>query len=105
MKGATVAVLLARNAPYARIHVPENIRARVKAGDSATIRVDGVERTFAGKVRFISSEAEFTPYYALTQADRSKLSFLAEVEFEDAAAARLPSGVPLDVTLQLAAPP
>ena len=105
MKGATVAVLLALSAPYARIHVPENMRARVKPGNTATIHVDGVERAFAGRVRFVSSEAEFTPYYALTQADRSKLSYLAEVEFEDADAAQLPSGVPLDVTLQLAATP
>ncbi|HEV8444569.1 MAG TPA: HlyD family efflux transporter periplasmic adaptor subunit [Steroidobacteraceae bacterium] len=103
-KGATVAVLLARNAPYARIHVPENIRARVRPGDGATIHVDGIERTYAGKVRYVSSEAEFTPYYALTQADRSKLSFLAEVEFADAEATQLPSGVPLDVTLQLSSP-
>jgi HlyD family secretion protein len=103
-KGATVAVLLARNAPYARIHVPENIRARVRPGDGATIHVDGIERTYAGKVRYVSSEAEFTPYYALTQADRSKLSFLAEVEFADAGATQLPSGVPLDVTLQLSSP-
>ena len=35
-------------------------------------------------MRFISSEAEFTPYYALTAADRSKLSFRAEVAFDDA---------------------
>ena len=104
-KGATVAVLLASNAPYARIHVPESIRARVKPGGNATIHVDGVDRAFAGKVRFISSEAEFTPYYALTQADRSKLSFLAEVEFADADARQLPSGVPLDVTLDLSAAP
>ena len=81
------------------------MRARVKPGNTATIHVDGVERAFAGRVRFVSSEAEFTPYYALTQADRSKLSYLAEVEFEDADAAQLPSGVPLDVTLQHAATP
>jgi HlyD family secretion protein len=104
-KGATVAVLLARTAPYARIHIPESIRARVKPGGTATIHVDGVDRAYAGKVRFVSSEAEFTPYYALTQADRSKLSFLAEVEFSDADATQLPSGVPLDVTLDLPAAP
>jgi HlyD family secretion protein len=104
-KGATVAVLLARNAPYARIHVPESIRARVKPGGGATIHVDGVDRVFRGKVRYVSSEAEFTPYYALTQADRSKLSFLAEVELVDANATQLPSGVPLDVTLELSAAP
>jgi HlyD family secretion protein len=102
--GATVAVLLANSLPYARIHVPEPMRARVRTGTPAIIRVDGVEREFRGQVRFISSEAEFTPYFALTAADRSKLSFRAEVAFDDAEAASLPSGLPLDVSLDLESP-
>ncbi|HEX6639034.1 MAG TPA: HlyD family efflux transporter periplasmic adaptor subunit [Steroidobacteraceae bacterium] len=100
-RGATVAVLLADEAPYARIHVPAPMRARVTEGMAATLRVDGVEQGYQGKVRFIASEAEFTPYYSLTAADRSRLSFLAEVVFDDAEARRLPSGVPVDVTLSL----
>jgi HlyD family secretion protein len=104
VQGATIAVLLTTAAPYARIHVPEPLRARVKTGTPATIRVDGVDREFRGQVRFISSEAEFTPYYALTTADRSKLSFRAEVAFDDAEASKLPSGLPLDVSLELATP-
>jgi HlyD family secretion protein len=103
-RGATVAVLLSNAAPFARVHVPEPMRSRVKIGTAATLRVDGVDVAFKGQVRFVSSEAEFTPYYSLTAADRSKLSFLAEVVFEDAAAATLPSGVPVDVTLELASP-
>jgi HlyD family secretion protein len=103
-RGATVGVLLANTAPYARVHVPTPIRARVKPGTQATLKVDGVERTFKGQVRFIASEAEFTPYYSLTAADRSRLSFLAEVVFDDAEALSLPSGVPVDVTLELESP-
>ena len=103
-RGATVAVLLASTAPFARIHVPEPIRAQVKIGTPATLRVDGIEREFKGQVRFIASEAEFTPYYSLTAADRSRLAFMAEVVFDDAADASLPSGVPVDVTLDLATP-
>jgi HlyD family secretion protein len=80
------------------------MRSRVGIGTAATLRVDGVDRAFKGQVRFVSSEAEFTPYYSLTAADRSKLSFLAEVVFDDAEAATLPSGVPVDVTLELASP-
>jgi HlyD family secretion protein len=99
-----VAVLLADTAPYARIHVPAPLRARVRQGTPATLRVDGVERAFSGKVRFIASDAEFTPYYSLTAADRSRLSFLAEVVFDDAAARELPSGVPVNVSLTLAEP-
>lgn len=104
VKGATVAVLLASTAPYARIHVPEQIRARVKPGTQATLHVDGIERSWRGQVRFVSSEAEFTPYYALTAADRSRLSFRAEVAFDDSEAASLPSGVPVDVSLELTEP-
>jgi HlyD family secretion protein len=104
VRGATVAVLLTSGAPYARVHVPEGIRARVKTGTAATIQVDGVEKAFKGQVRFVASEAEFTPYYSLTAADRSKLSFLAEVVIEDAEAEKLPSGVPLEVTLELESP-
>jgi len=103
-RGATVAILLTTNAPFARVHVPTPIRAQVKIGTPATLRVDGVDRTFKGQVRFIASEAEFTPYYSLTAADRSRLSFLCEVVFDDAEAAKLPSGVPVDVTLEPAAP-
>ena len=103
-RGATVAVLLATTAPFARIHVPEPVRAQVKSGTTATLKVDGVEHTFKGHVRFIASEAEFTPYYSLTAADRSRLAFMAEVVIDDAEASTLPAGVPVDVTLDLAAP-
>lgn len=103
-RGATVAVLLANTAPFARVHVPEPIRAKVKVGTTATLRVDGIERTFNGQVRFIASDAEFTPYYSLTAADRSRLSFVAEVVIDDSDGASLPSGVPVDVTLALASP-
>jgi len=103
-RGATVAVLLASTAPFARVHVPAPIRAKVRIGTPAILHVDGVERAFKGQVRFIASDAEFTPYYSLTAADRSRLSFLAEVVFDDAEARDLPSGVPVDVTLELEKP-
>lgn len=103
-RGATVAVLLAEGAPYARIHVPAPIRAGVQTGTPATLRVDGVGRTFKGQVRFVASEAEFTPYYSLTAADRSRLSFLAEVAFDESEALELPAGLPVDVTLEIGEP-
>ena len=46
--GAVVAVLLADGAPYARVYVPEEIRARVVPGARATVRIDGVEGEFSG---------------------------------------------------------
>ena len=63
--GAPLAVLLVGDAPYARVYVPEPIRADVKVGDRARVFVDGREQALTGRVRMIRSEPTFTPYYAL----------------------------------------
>ncbi len=95
--GAVIGLMLADSAPYARIYVPAPVRARVVPGLEAIIRVDGVDTDFAGTVRFVSADAAFTPYFALTQRDRSRLSYLAEVTVTDPAAADLPTGLPVEV--------
>ncbi len=97
--GAPVVVMLADGTPYARVHVPETLRAQFKAGSRVLARVDGIAEPLAGTVRYISAEAAFTPYYALTQKDRTRLSYLAEVTLDDARASALPAGVPVQVTL------
>ncbi len=97
--GAVVAVMLADTAPFARVYVPQPIRARVTPGLPATVHVDGIDQAFAGRVRFVSAEAAYTPYYALTQRDRSRLSYLAEIELTDARAQDLPVGMPVEVDL------
>ncbi len=95
--GAPVVVMLAGGAPYARVYVPESLRAAVTAGLRATIRVDGVAGELQGTVRYVAHDAAFTPYYALTQRDRSRLAFLAEVTLTGDQALSLPSGVPVEV--------
>jgi len=95
--GAVVAVMLVNSVPYARVYVPEPVRARVHQGSRAMIYVDGVSAPFPGRVRMISSEAVFTPYYSLTERDRSRLSYVAEVEVAEPAKRELPSGVPVRV--------
>lgn len=94
--GAPLAVMLVGDQPYARVHVPEPLRAGIEVGDAATVLVgaDG-ERRYSGRVRMIRAEPAFTPYYALTGKDAARLSYLAEVQLEDAAA--LPAGLPLRV--------
>jgi HlyD family secretion protein len=92
-------ILLDGGVPYARVYVPEQLRARVQAGSRLSVRVDGVAAPLAGTVRFIAGEASFTPYYSLTQRDRSRLSYLAEIDLPEPAAQSLPVGVPLTVSL------
>jgi len=91
--GATIAIVLDSSRTYARVYVPEHLRSRVIPGVSIDIRVDGIDSAFSGRVRWVSSDATFTPYFALTEHDRSRLSFLAEIDIPEAA--DLPSGVPL----------
>jgi HlyD family secretion protein len=95
--GAVVAVLLAGQAPYARVYLPEPLRTEVQVGSQATVHVDGIEQPFSGHVRRVSADPAFTPYYSLTAHDRSRLSYLTEIELDDAAAAQLPAGIPLQV--------
>jgi len=96
--GSPVAIVLAGKAPFARIYVPEPYRVKVKVGDQLVVHVDGLQKTLTGTLRWISTEAAFTPYYALNQEERARLMYLAEVQLPDSEAG-LPNGVPAQVEL------
>ena len=98
--GATIAVILDAARTYARIYVPEPLRSSIQPGETLDVRVDGDNRAMTGTVRWVSADAVFTPYFALTEHDRSRLSYLAEIDLPDAAL--LPSGVPLEVDFPVA---
>lgn len=98
-KGAPVVVMLADGRPYARVFIPEPRRAEVQAGTRATVRLDGSERDWQAEVRYLSSEAAFTPYYALNERERGRLAFLAEVVLTEPEAQALPAGMPVEVRL------
>ena len=99
--GAPLAILLVGEAPYARVYVPEPLRAGVKPGQAARVFVDGREGSIAGHVRMVRSEPSFTPYYALSGDDAARLSYLAEVVLD--APIDLPAGVPVRVEFAEAA--
>lgn len=95
-RGQAVMIVLGGEQPYARVYVPERLRAHVVPGTEARIFVDGIAEPVAGRVRWVSSEAAFTPYFALTERDRGRLSYLAKVDIAESRA-RLPDGVPVEV--------
>ncbi|MYC58954.1 MAG: HlyD family efflux transporter periplasmic adaptor subunit [Gammaproteobacteria bacterium] len=92
--GDVVAVLLTGDQPYARVYIPEPLRAGLRVGSTMRIAVDGIEQPLTGTIRRIAAEASFTPYFALTERDRGRLSFLAEVRLPDLPE-RLPEGLPV----------
>ena len=95
-QGLPVAVMLAGTQPFARTYVPEPMRTDVAVGDTANVYVDGIDTPFTGRVRWIANDAAFTPYFALTEHDRGRLSFFAKIDIVDATR-RLPDGVPVEV--------
>ena len=94
--GAGVASLLVGDAPYARVFVPSGLRASVHEGDTFLLRVKGIDHDLHAHVRSIASEASFTPYYALTGDDASRLVYRAELVVDDKDSANLPAGLPVE---------
>lgn len=94
--GQPLLVLLGGDRPYARVFIPETLRVHIDAGLPALIHVDGLDVPLNGRVRWVSSESSFTPYFALTERDRGRLSFIAKVDITDEGK-RLPDGVPVEV--------
>lgn len=97
--GATVAVTLAAGAPYARIYLPETLRAKVAPGQAALVHIDGRPDPLPARVRFVSGDAAFTPFFALTEKDRGRLAYLTEVEISDPDGLDAAAGMPVEVNL------
>lgn len=95
--GTTLAILLADDRPYARVYIPEPWRAQLQVGDRRPVRVDGVDRTIPGMLRWVATDPAFTPYYALNASDRARLVYLAEFDLEGGE--QLPTGIPAQVLL------
>lgn len=94
--GQPIMIILAGEQPYARVFVPERLRVRIKPGVAARVFVDGLEAPFDAQVRWVASEAAFTPYFALTERDRGRLTYIAKIDL-DVKGERLPDGVPVEV--------
>lgn len=93
--GDVVAILLSGYQPHARVYVPETHRIDISPGDPVQVLVDGLDDVLQGTVRRIASDASFTPYFALTENDRSRLTYVAEISLP-VLSARLPDGVPVE---------
>jgi HlyD family secretion protein len=94
--GQPIMVILGGRQAYARVYVPEAVRVHVNAGTGARIHVDGLDAPLEGRVRWVSSDAAFTPYFALTERDRGRLSYVAKVDITEQHD-RLADGVPVEV--------
>ncbi len=95
--GRPIVVLLPPENIKVRAFVPETRIGAIRPGDPVRVIVDGVREAFAGKVSFISPQAEYTPPVIYSNESRSKLVFMIEAVFEPGTAAKLHPGQPVDV--------
>lgn len=99
--GTTVATLADLASVYVMIYVTERELGRVRLGDAAEVRIDAFpDRAFAGRVTYISPEAEFTPKNVQTKEDRVKLVFGVKVEIDNRDGLLKP-GLPADAVLRV----
>ena len=97
-QGSIAAIMLADEAPYARVYLPEPYLSQMKVGQKVQVRVDGFAKLIDGTIRRISRDPSFTPHYSLQQGERARLVFLTEVDLPDAR--DLPTGLPVQLLLQ-----
>ena len=88
-----MASLLVGDAPYARAFIPASQRAAMRAGQKFLVHVQGRDQEWNASLRSIAREPSFTPYYALTGDDASRLVYRAEVVLTDQQASLLPAGL------------
>ncbi len=101
-RGETVAMLsnLVKVSDLSKIelmlYVSETELAKVRLGAKVDVRIDSFkDKTFAGKVVYISPESEFTPKNIQTKDERTKLVFGVKVEIPNPAM-ELKAGLPAD---------
>jgi HlyD family secretion protein len=83
-----------------RIYVPENRVGRVRLGQPASLTADSFPgKTYPGRVKFIASEAEFTPKNVQTAEERVKLVYMVKVQITGDPGRDLKPGMPADVVL------
>jgi HlyD family secretion protein len=94
--GAPVVSLLPPGNVKVRFYVPETIIGTMRIGEPVIVRCDGCSADISAKVRFIASQAEFTPPVIYSRENRSNLVFLVEAR-PDAPNAALHPGLPVEV--------
>lgn len=83
--------------PRVDVFVPQGKVSGISTGDSVSVRVDGVERSYSGVVEDIGRRTEFTPRFLFSERERPNLVMRVRVRITDADE-QLHAGVPAFAT-------
>lgn len=83
------------------IYIPEEQIPKIQLGQEAEIKIDAYkDKSYTGKVIYISPEAEFTPKNIQTPEERTKLVFAVKIEIPNMNY-ELKAGLPADAYLKV----
>jgi HlyD family secretion protein len=99
--GTPVMRLAELSRPWVRAYLNESDLSRVRLGQEAEIRVDGLpDKVLKGRLSFISPQSEFTPKTVETRELRVDLVYRVKIEVDNPDGL-LKIGMPADVKLQV----
>lgn len=99
--GAAILTLGDTEKPWVRCYIGESDLGRVKLGMPAIVKTDSYpDKTYQGRVTFISSEAEFTPKQIQTEDERVKLVYRIKIEVANPNG-ELKSNMPVDAEIRV----
>ncbi|MBC7961704.1 MAG: efflux RND transporter periplasmic adaptor subunit [Steroidobacteraceae bacterium] len=98
--GAPVVTVGKLDQAWLRAYIPETELGRVKVGQAVRVTVDSWPgRNFAGRISFISPEAEFTPKNVQTAKERVKLVYRIKITLDNPKM-ELKPGMPADALVE-----
>ncbi|ESJ10752.1 hypothetical protein B551_0215395 [Cupriavidus sp. HPC(L)] len=95
--GSPVVRLLPPGNVKVRFFVPEAAIGTLRPGQAVRLTCDGCGAAIPATIRYVSSQAEYTPPVIYSNETRRKLVFLVEARPAPADAARLHPGQPVEV--------
>jgi HlyD family secretion protein len=99
--GAPVVTLADLDHLWVRVYIPEPDLGKIHLDQAVDVRTDSFpDRTYPGRISFVSSEAEFTPKSVETQKERVTLVYRVKVDVENPHH-ELKPGMPVDALIKI----
>lgn len=73
--GAVVATIMNPTDASLAIYLPTETVGKMKIGNEARIKIDGINAVFPAEITFIANNAQFTPKFVETQSERDQLMY------------------------------
>lgn len=98
--GAALATVGDMNDCWVKVYISSTQLGLIKVGQAVSVKVDSFPgRVFAGTIKEIAQNAEFTPRQSITQRERANLVFAVKVRVDNADSLLKP-GMPADVVIK-----